>query len=155
MFTLFRNLVFGALAMTLAIGTAHVASAKPWPWPKPWPHYYHGPTVIVNPGILTYPQNPIPADILLANPASNQVSLRFTLNGGPVQVLPAGASVAIHQESVIAFDRGGAAGWDRYTLTSGSYRFTPGNGSWNLVQDVAPQPSNSTMAAAANPLPAN
>jgi hypothetical protein len=143
MSALVRKVVFGLLATTLAIGTAQVALAKPWPKPWPWPHYYHGP-IVVNP-IVRYVANPVPADIQLANP--NQVDLKYTLNGGPVQVLPAGGAIAIHENVIIAFDRGGAQGWMRNTLTSGAYQFVPANGAWAIVRQV---PDSSV---ATNPLP--
>ena len=155
MYALARKMVFGLLATTLVIGTAHVAMAKPWPQPKPWPHYYHGPAVLINPVAVYYPVNPVPAEIQLINPATNQVSLKYTLNGGPVQLLPAGCSVAIHQESVIGFDRGGAAGWGRYSLTGGVYKFIPANGAWTLVRETPESVASNAIAAAANPVPAN
>lgn len=142
-----RKLVFGVLATALVIGTAQMASAKPWP--KPWPHPHYGPVVFVNPvTTVCYPANLVPAEIQLVNP--NQVALKYTLNGGPVQLLPAGSTVAISQESVIGFDRGGAAGWNRNSLTSGVYKFIPANGTWALVREVP----ESTAIAAANPVPA-
>ena len=154
MFALARKTVFGLLATTLVIGTAHVAMAKPWP-PKTWPHYIPGPVVVVRPVGFYYPVNPVPAEIQLSNPVTNQVALRYVLNDGPVQLLPAGCSVAIHQESVIAFDRGGAVGWARYSLTGGAYKFVPANGSWTLVRETAESIDGSAVAAAANPVPAN
>ena len=152
MFALARKMVFGLLATTLVIGTAHVATAKP---PKPWPHYYHGPVVVIKPVAVCYAVNPVPAEIQLVNPATNQVALKYTLNGGPVQLLPAGSAVAIHQVSIVGFDRGGAPGWGRYSLTGGVYEFVPANGAWTLVQDMAGGVADSSLAAAANPVPAN
>ena len=152
MFALARKVAFGMLATILVIGTAHVAMAKPWPKPQPWPHhYYHGLAVIINPVVV----NPALAEIQLINPATNQVALRYILDGGPVQSLPAGASVTIHHASVIDFDRGGAAGWGRYGLTCGVYQFVPDNGAWNLVRETTESVTQSTMIAAANPAPAN
>ena len=87
------------------------------------PHYYHGLAVVLNPVGVYYhvsPVNAVTAEIQLINPATNQVALKYVLDGGPVQVLPAGSSVAIHRESVVKFDRGGAMGWGRYALTCGS-----------------------------------
>jgi hypothetical protein len=151
MFALARKMVFGALATTLVIGTGSLAMAKPWPKPLPWPHYHHGPVVYVNP-MAVYAVNPVPAEIQLVNPATNQVALKYTLNGGPVQLLPAGTSVALHQESVVGFDRGGASGWGRFGLTAGVYEFVPANGAWTLVRDT----TNSVATLdAANPIPGN
>jgi hypothetical protein len=158
MFALARKLVFGLLATALVIGIADVAMAKPpqpKPWPHPWPIYVPGPVVVVRPVGVYYPVNPIPAEIQLSNPVTNQVALRYVLNGGPVQLLPAGCRVAIHQESVIAFDRGGAAGWTRYSLTGGAYKFVPANGTWSLVRETIESVPSSAMSAAANPVPAN
>ena len=156
MYALARKMVFGLLAATLVIGTAHVAMAKPWP--KPWPHYYHGPAVVINPVGVYYPVNPVnpvPAEIRLVNPATNQVALKYILNGGPVQLLPAGSSVAIFRQSIVEFDRGGAAGWGRYGLTGGVYKFIPANGVWTLVQETAESVAENPTVAAANPVPAN
>jgi len=147
MFAIARKVVFGVLTTALVIGSAQMASAKPWP--KPWPHPHYGPVVFVNPvTTVGYPANPAPAEIQLVNP--NQVALKYTLNGGAVRLLAAGSTVAIYQESVIGFDRGGAAGWNRYSLTSGVYKFIPADGAWALVRE-APE---STAVAAANPVPA-
>ena len=113
---------------------------------------------MVNPVGVYYdasPVNPLAAEIQLINPATNQVALKYILNGGPVQVLPAGGSVAIHGQSVVAFDRGGAMGWGRYALTSGSYQFVPAGGVWTLVQETAKTAADDTIIAAANPAPVN
>jgi len=101
------------------------------------------------------PVNPVPAEIQLINPATNQVTLKYVLNGGPVQVLPAGCSVAIHRESVVGFDRGGAMGWGRYALTDGIYTFVPASGVWTLVHETAETVADGTIITAANPIPAN
>ncbi len=148
MYALARKMVFGLVATTLVIGTAHVAMAKP-PKLQPWPHYYHGPMVVC------YPVNPVPAEIQLINPAANQVALRYVLNGGPVQLLPAGSSVSIHQQSVVGVDRGGASGWGRYSLTGGVYKFIPANGAWTLVCETSESVTSDVVASAANPGPAN
>ena len=103
--------------------------------------------MVVNPVVACYAVNPVPAEIRLVNP--NPLTLKYTLNGGPVQLLPAGGAVAIHQESIIAFDRGGAMGWNRYRLTSGVYEFVPANSVWTLVREVP----ESAIVAAANPVP--
>ncbi len=151
MFALARKTVFGLLATSLVIGTAQMASAKPWPKPQPWPHFYHGPAVIINPVTVVAPVTPVPAAIQLINPATNQVALPYAVNGGPVQSLPAGYSVTLHQESVVTFDRGGSAGWGRCGLTSGVYKFIPANGAWTIVSDATPSP----VVATATPVPAN
>jgi hypothetical protein len=153
MFVRTSKLVFGVLAAIPLAGAAGTAVAHPWPCPQPWPtyhhyHYHYGPAVYVNPTPVVYSANPVPADIRLANP--NQVALSYTLNGGPVQSLPAGAAVTLDQTSVIAFDRGGAMGWNRYTLTSGAYKFIPAAGAWTLVRDV---PDTTPIVTASNPLP--
>ena len=150
MFALVRKMVFGLLATALVIGTAHVAMAHPWPHP----HYYHGPAVVVRPVGVYYPVNLAPAaDIRLVNPATNQVALKYTLNGGPVQVLPAGCSVAIYRESVVGFDRGGAVGWSRYSLTGGVYTFFPAGGVWTLVRGTVESVADDAIITAANPTP--
>ncbi|MGA2031593.1 MAG: hypothetical protein ABSG68_05015 [Thermoguttaceae bacterium] len=170
MYALARKTVFAVLATTLVIGTARVATAHPYPWP----HYYHGPAVVINPVGVTYagpayystyaapayysasPVNPAPAaEIRLINPATNQVALKYILNGGAVRLLPAGYSVAIYQESVVEFDRGGGAGWGRFGLAGGVYKFVPANGAWTLVRETAESVDGNTIATAANPVPLN
>jgi hypothetical protein len=90
----------------------------------------------------------------LVNPAKNQVTLKYTLNGGAVQSLQAGYSAQINQSSVIEFDRGGGAGRTRYSLTDGTYTFKPTNGYWDLFHEAATSTvTESTVDAAANPLP--
>jgi hypothetical protein len=152
MFALARKMVFGLLATTLVIGTAQVAMAHskshdpihdkhhndrhgPVVVIHPGSHYYHGSAVVIQPVGPAYFTNLAPAtEILLVNPAANQVTMKYTLNGGPVQLLPPGSTVAIHRESVISFDRGGTIGWGRYSLTCGVYKFIPANGVWTLVR---------------------
>jgi hypothetical protein len=166
MFALARKMVFGLLATTLVIGTAHVAMAKPPLGPHYYvgphyyhgPHYYRGPAVVVNSVGVYYgvsPVNPVPAEIQLINPATNQVALKYVLNGSPVRVLPAGSSIAIHRESVVEFDRGGAMGWGRYALTDGNYTFVPASGVWTLVHETAETVADDTTITAANPAPVN
>jgi hypothetical protein len=91
------------------------------------------------------------ADIQLVNPVKNQVTLKYTLNGGAVQLLQAGYSVQIHQVSVVEFDRGGGAGRARYSLTDGTYKFQPTNGYWDLFHESTV--AEATADIAANPLP--
>jgi hypothetical protein len=113
---------------------------------------------VINPVGVYYPVspvNPVPAEIQLINPATNQVALKYVLNGGPVRVLPAGSSVAIHRESVVGFDRGGSMGWGRYALTDGNYTFVPASGVWTLVHETAETVADDTTITAANPAPVN
>ena len=116
--------------MDTTTGTT-MALARPW---------------YVNPVPVVYSAGLPPVEIRLANP--NQVALNYTLDGGPVQTLPAGQAVTLNQDAVIAFDRGGAQGWNRFTLTSGAYKFIPAAGAWSLVRDV----SDSTVVTAASPI---
>jgi len=154
MFALARKTVFGLLATTLVIGTAQVAMAHPW-FHHPY-HYYHGPVVVIHPVGVYYATNLAPAtEILLVNPAANQVTMKYTLNGGAVRLLPSGSAVAIHRESVVSFDRGGTIGWGRYSLTCGVYKFVPANGAWTLVRETDGSIADNTITAAANPAPAN
>jgi hypothetical protein len=113
---------------------------------------------VVNPvGVYSdvSPVNPLAAEIQLTNPATNQVALKYVLDGSPVQVLPAGSSVAIYRQSVVRFDRGGAMGWGSYALTCGSYKFVPANGVWTLVHETAEPVADDTIISAANPAPTN
>ena len=160
MFVRASKLMFGVLAASLVAGAAETASAHPYHCAPPcgsYHHYYnyhygyhygYGPAVVVNPVPVVYAANLPPVDIRLANP--NQVALNYTLDGGAVQSLPAGQAVALNQDAVIAFDRGGAQGWNRFTLTSGAYKFIPAGGAWSLVRDVG----DSTVVTAASPIPA-
>jgi hypothetical protein len=151
MFVRASKLMFGALAATALIGAAGTAMAHPYHCaPYPYYHHYHyhyGPAVYVSPASVPYVANYVPTAIRLANP--NQVPLNYTLNGGAVQVLPAGGAVMVNQASVVAFDRGGALGWNRYTLTDGAYSFMPSSTGWTLVRDVPGTP----IVAATAPIP--
>ena len=98
--------------------------------------------------------NPAPtADIRLLNPAKNGVTLRFRLDGGAVQTLPAGTSIVLTQPSVLSSSRGEAAGWASHQLTDGTYRFTSANGAWDLTHDEGP--SGELASDGSNPVPAN
>jgi hypothetical protein len=162
--TLAQKLVIGLL--TTALMTCVVGAAQAWPGPGPHPGPHPGPwyppVVIHHPRpyiIASYCEdasNPAPAaDIQLVNPAKNQVTLKYTLNGGAVQLLQAGYSAQINQVSVIEFDRGGGAGRARYSMTDGTYTFKPTNGGyWGLFRESAANVSPETTAdLAANPLP--
>jgi len=139
----------------------------PYPHPHYYPHYDHWhytaglyvrPTVVLSYPVTTTAyyapdvSNPAPlADIRLVNPAKNRVALRFRLDRGETQTLPAGAAIAIPQAAVISFDRGGAAGWANYRLTDGLYRFAANNGAWGLVHGTSP--AAGLVAHASNPAP--
>jgi hypothetical protein len=136
----------------------------PHPYYNHYPHLYHHP-IVVGPRFVPYAvaapvyvapdaSNPAPtADIRLINPAKNGVTLRFRLDGGAVQTLPAGTSMALTQASVLSFNRGGDAGWGRYELTDGTYRFASANGAWDLIHDEGP--SGELVSDGSNPVPAN
>ena len=79
------------------------------------------------------------------------MALRFRLDGGQIQTLPAGAAIAVPQAAVISFDRGGAAGWARYQLIDGLYRFAANNWAWGLVHGTSP--AAGLVAHASNPAP--
>jgi hypothetical protein len=143
--TLAKTLVSVLVAVALVTFVASVAQAAPkhpghhpghhpGPYPMPWPR----PVVVVpsTPYYVESAVNPAPlASIQLVNPAENRVTLSYRLNGGIVRSLPAGASVQINRVSIIRFDRGGGAGFARYTLTDGAYRFqATGSGYWGLVR---------------------
>ena len=92
------------------------------------------------------------ASVRLLNPTENRVTLKYTLDGGPVQSLAAGQSVDVAPQTVLKFNRGGKGGWATITLTDGSYKFMPGKVYWKLVRDLDPTPAYS-LADAANPAP--
>jgi len=165
--TLAQKLVIGLLAISLMTCVVGVAQAK-WPPPPPGPHYgphygpWYPPVIIQHPPYVVntvYCQdasNPAPeADIQLINPAKNQITLKYTLNGGTVQLLQAGYSVHINQVSVVEFDRGGGAGRIRYNLTDGTYKFQPTNGGyWGLFRESGTNAmAEATADLASNPLP--
>jgi hypothetical protein len=143
----------------------HPKFPGPHPWPGRWPHPRPIVTPVYGPVIVPVAPAPAepdmanpapPADIQLVNPADNGVTLKYRLDDGELQSLPPGTSVSINQATVISFDRGGAAGQARYSLTGGTYRFVPSGGKWDLLQD----PGDDAQAglgpsADANPLPAN
>ncbi len=76
------------------------------------------------------------------------MTLKHRLNDGIVRSLPAGYSIAIHQQAVVSFDRGGAAGWARYSMTDGTYKFVPIDGLWNMVHETAGEVATSWVAEA-------
>ena len=122
-------------------------------------HYYHGPIVyrgvrpVIVAGVYPAPVYTAPAlSVRLRNPAENRVTLSYILDGGPVQRLAAGQSVDLAADTVLEFDRGGNAGSASFTLTDGSYKFTPGAGFWRLVRDPDPI-AVSSVTEAANPAP--
>jgi hypothetical protein len=175
---LMHKLVIGLVATTLTTcgGRVMLAAAPPHPHP-PIPHvpsayygYHHHPGYYPGwtPPVVIYRQptpivvystplasNPAPAaSIRLLNPAENRVTLRYTLNGGAVQSLPAGYSADIDQESVIEFDRGGLSGRASFTLRDGTYKFVSAGGLWKLVRAVGTNESNPPVSdVAANPIP--
>ncbi len=179
--TLNQKLVIVLLLAAMVSLTASVALAQPghhhhpgggWipgyptPWwlrpgPNPWrPIPYPRPIIVnpVSPVYTTYYEsdatNPVPvANIQLANPRENRVTLRFTLNSGEVQSLAAGYNVQINQVSVIEFDRGNGAGRARYNLTDGAYKFVASGGMWDLVRQGADASPIANLAA--NPAPGN
>jgi hypothetical protein len=117
---------------------------------------YHPRPYIVGASYCEDVSNPVPAAyIQLVNPAKNQVTLKYTLNGGAVQLLQAGESAQINQASVIEFDRGGGAGRTRYSLTDGTYKFQPTSGGyWGIFRESDTNTvAESTADLAANPLP--
>jgi hypothetical protein len=145
----------------------------PHPGPHPWPHPGPHPGSWIPPVVIYHPRpyivervttpyyvdasNPTPvADIRIVNPPENRVALKYSLNGGAAQVIEPGTSVQINQQVVIAYDRGGNMGRERFSLTDGTYVFKPTNGGyWRLFResDVA----NATpiiSEVASNPLPA-
>jgi hypothetical protein len=168
--TLSQKLVIGLLAIALTTLVVCAAEAGPPPqkkwipgYPTPgWVNHHHHPPkpypVIYPRPVIYYSDasNPAPAaDIQLLNPAQNRVTLRYSLNGGAVQSLPAGTTVQINQVVVITFDRGGGAGRARFSLTDGAYKFVPANGVWTLVrQTVQDDVATEVAEADVNPAPA-
>jgi hypothetical protein len=149
----------GVALLALVTCTAGVSWANPYKIGPPYHQHPHGP-IIVAPAAyppvaycLVNSANPAAA-IRLVNPLQNQVALRYRLNSGMVQVLPAGCRMDICQQSAIEFDRGGAAGWALYGLTCGTYKFLPANGYWTLVHETA-ESVFAEPTPAANPVPTN
>jgi hypothetical protein len=173
-----------AIAVTCCVVGVVQAAPPPHPWipgyPTPsWlhgphygPHYGPHPGPWIPPVVIYRPRpyivervgtsyclddsNPTPtADIRLVNPAENRVTLKYTLNGGEVQMLQAGYSAQLNQAAVIEYDRGGNAGRTRYSLTDGTYNFKPTNGGyWGLFhEDATSNVAENLGDVAANPLP--
>lgn len=92
------------------------------------------------------------ASVRLRNPAANRVTLKYTLDGGPVQLLAAGQSVDVAPQTVLKFSRGGKGGWATFTLADGSYKFAPGKVYWRVMRDLDPA-TEVCLDDAANPLP--
>jgi hypothetical protein len=161
--TLTPKMLTGVVALGLASWSVSETLAA---GPPGYPHYHHHPGyVVVNSYVAptTYAayytadaSNPAPgASIRLVNPAANRVALRYVLDGGSVQSLPAGYQVEINRVSVIEFDRGGSAGRARYTLWDGTYKFLPTSGVWDLYRQAVETAAPQLSYAASNPLPAN
>ena len=115
--------------------------------------YYRGVRPVVVAGV--YPAAVYTAPVLsvrLRNPAENRVTLSYILDGGPVQRLAAGQSVDLAADTVLEFDRGGNAGSAAFTLSDGSYRFTPGAGFGGWCADPDPT-AVASVAEAVNPAP--
>jgi len=113
------------------------------PGHKHWPHHGHHvySPVIVETSPTYYPSddsNPVPAaEIVLVNPAENQVALLYRLDEGQVRSLAAGYTAKISYAAVISFDRGGGAARARYQLTDGVYKFVVSGGQWELVRQAS------------------
>jgi hypothetical protein len=169
--SLSKNWMVGLVASVVVFGGVCAALAGPPPKPYyKYPHYehWHQPPVFYGPrvAVVRYPvanvvydapdaSNPAPlADIRLINPARNGVALRFRLDSGDIQTLPAGTSVALTQAAVISFNRGGVAGWAHYQLTDGAYHFAAANGAWDLVHETS-QTVGMVTADSSNPVPGN
>jgi hypothetical protein len=164
-----RVLLIGLLTTTMLTYGASIILAAPPPHPHPGPHHgpHHGPNMwpfyqpVIVRGVTTYygldATNPLPlADIRLVNPQENRVTLRFRLNNGALQSLPAGYSIEINRTAIITFDRGGAAGQARYSLTDGTYKFVASGGMWDLVrQSIQDAGIALTTNEDVNPLPGN
>jgi hypothetical protein len=125
-------------------------------------HHPYGPYPVVGPVIVeevtTYAEsddaNPAPtADIQLVNPAENRVTLRFRLDDGELQSLPAGRSINIDRAVVITFDQGGNSGRARYSLTDGAYKFAATGRTWDLFRVSAQAAAPQYADADANPMP--
>ncbi len=74
-----------------------------------------------------------PRGIHIVNPESTGVAWSYLIDG-TAQTLPAGYSQQIDSSCTIAFDRGGGLGESKYTLSDGTYTFTPSNGHWELYR---------------------
>jgi hypothetical protein len=169
---LMRKLLCGVLSVALVACCVRATMAGPPPPPPPkWPKWPKPPIVKflpvpapifvspvrpVRPVYVLDASNPAPvAFIRLVNPTENMVTLKYRLNDGVLRSLPAGYSIAIHQQAVVSFDRGGAAGWARYSMTDGTYKFVPVDGLWSMVHDTAGEvPTTQIAEADSNPVPA-
>lgn len=92
--------------------------------------------------------------VRILNPASNEATLSFTVNGqrytvppGRHQDLPAAAG------QVIEFDRGGDRGPTRYSLHGGLYTFTPTDQGWELYHTSPAIPDQKGEDQAQSPQP--
>jgi hypothetical protein len=100
------------------------------------------------------PSNPAPlAKITLVNPSQNGVTLAYELDGVSYSLAP-GYQQEVRRVCVIEFDCGGSAGLARYTLSNGTYTFTPANGAWDLFHSSTDTPGAAQNAGpASDPVP--
>ena len=81
--------------------------------------------------------NPTPAAVAvkIVNPSSNTNTLNYILNGKSYTIQPGQSQpLAAGQTWVVEFDRGGTFGNGRYTLSGGTYTFTPTAQGWELYR---------------------
>jgi hypothetical protein len=82
------------------------------------------------------PNPPVPsgaAPAVVTNPATNSATLNFQVDGAAYSLAPGETrDFDVSVPHVVQFDRGGGAGMARYSLTSGTYTFTPTAQGWEL-----------------------
>jgi hypothetical protein len=74
---------------------------------------------------------PQPANITISNPTTNGIALSYMLDGQVFTMQP-GQIQKLERTATIDFNRGGAFGNARYSLTDGVYTFTPSGIGWEL-----------------------
>jgi hypothetical protein len=98
-------------------------------------------------------ENPTPAQpVRITNPATNKVTLSYTLDGNPYTIPPGSSQdLVLDHPWVIEFSRGGNFGHGRYGLEPGLYTFAMTDHGWELYHGDLVQ--SASPGASANPLP--
>ena len=94
------------------------------------------PAANVNPQPAANPNpNPASAPVKIVNPSSSTNTLNYILNGKPYTIQPGySQSLAAGETWKIQFNRGGTFGNGGYTLSGGTYTFTPTEKGWELYR---------------------
>ena len=100
---------------------------------------------------------PARINVRIANTAKDGRTIHYTVADTPYSVPPGYTQVlATPEGSVIAYDRGGDAGLERFTLADGDYEFRTADQGWrfyNTSQPKAAETGKPAVAASDPPVP--